>query len=79
MFYNTPFRRLEPKLYSITILRTVLYGEIILRVDKVHYNSFWMAIADTLKVCQALSKTGHSVASSMGYFIEIMLIKTSMI
>ena len=29
-----------------------------------------MAIADTLKVCQALHKTAHSfVASSMGYFI----------
>ena len=34
-------------------------------------NRFWMVKGDTLKVCQALSKTVHSVASSIGYFIEI--------
>ena len=28
------------KLYSITVLRTVLYREIILRGDKVFYNNF---------------------------------------
>ena len=38
-------------------------------------NTFWMARADSLKFCQALSKAGHSVASSMGYFIRIMQIK----
>ena len=37
-------------------------------------NSFCMATADTLKAFQALSKTGHSVVNSMGYFIEIMFI-----
>ena len=31
-----------------------------------------MATVDTLKVCQALSKTGHSFVSSIEYFIEIM-------
>ena len=31
----------ETKLYSITILRTVLYGEIIWGVDKVHYKKFY--------------------------------------
>ena len=35
MFYNTPFRGLEPKLYSITILRTVLYVEIVWGVDNI--------------------------------------------
>ena len=29
VFYNTPFRELEPILYSILNLRTVLYGEIV--------------------------------------------------
>ena len=38
-------------------------------------NSFWMATVDTLKVCEALRNTGHSVSSSMGYFIDIMLIR----
>ena len=38
VFYNTLFRGLELKLYSITILRTVLYGEIIWGADNVHYN-----------------------------------------
>ena len=39
VFHNTPFRELELKLYSITILRTVLSGEIIViwGVDNVHY------------------------------------------
>ena len=37
------------------------------------YNSFWMATADTSKVYQAMSKTGHPVASSIRYFIEIRL------
>ena len=37
VFYNTLFRGLEPKLYSITILRAVLYGEIIRGVDDVYY------------------------------------------
>ena len=32
---------LEPKLYSVTILRTVLYGEIICGVDNVHYKSIY--------------------------------------
>ena len=37
MFYNTQFRGLEPKLYSVTILRTLLYEEIIWEVDNVYY------------------------------------------
>ena len=36
--YGTAFRGMEPKFYSITILKTVLYGEVIWGVDKVHYN-----------------------------------------
>ena len=32
------FRGLEPKLYSITILREVLYGQIIQGPDNVYYN-----------------------------------------
>ena len=31
---------MESKLYSITILRTVLYKEILLRVDNVYYYTF---------------------------------------
>ena len=42
MFYNTLFRRLGPKLYSITILRIVLFGEIIWGVGNVYYNICWM-------------------------------------
>ena len=38
MFYNTPFRELEQKLYSGTILRTVLYGEFIWGADNVYHN-----------------------------------------
>ena len=38
-------------------------------------NSFWIETVDILKVCQARSKPGNSVASSMGYFIDIMLIR----
>ena len=34
----TLFKELEPKLYSITILWTTLYGEIIRGVDYVYYN-----------------------------------------
>ena len=39
MFYDTPFRELEVKLYSITILRTVLCGENIWGVDDMYYKS----------------------------------------
>ena len=38
MFDNALFRVLELKLYSITILRTILYGEIICGVDNMYYN-----------------------------------------
>ena len=38
MFYDTPLRELKPKRYSITTLRTVLYGEIERDVDKVYCN-----------------------------------------
>ena len=40
MFYNTPFGGPEPKLCSITILRTVLYGEIVWGVDNVYYKRY---------------------------------------
>ena len=42
VFYNTLFGGLEPKLYSITNLRTVLYGEIIRVVDNVQYDTDFM-------------------------------------
>ena len=35
---NTLLRGPEPKLYPISILRTVLYGEIIWGVDNAYYN-----------------------------------------
>ena len=39
-FFNTQVRGLEPKLHSITILREVLYGEIIWGVDKGYYTLY---------------------------------------
>ena len=46
IFYETPFRRLKPKLYSITISRKVLYGEIIWGFDNVYYG-----IDQVFRVC----------------------------
>ena len=40
LFYNTPFKRLELKRYSIIILSTVLYGKIIGGVVNVYCNIF---------------------------------------
>ena len=39
VFYNSPFRELEPNTYySINMLRKVLYGEVNWGVDKMYYN-----------------------------------------
>ena len=35
------FGGMEPKLYFIAILRTVLFKKILSRVDKVHYDAFF--------------------------------------
>ena len=35
------FGGMEPKLYFITILRTVLYKKVLSRVDKVYYDAFF--------------------------------------
>ena len=55
-FYNTLFRGLEPKLYSFTILKTVLYGKIIWGVDNSFHDdpfqfSFFLAFNSSRCVC----------------------------
>ena len=39
VLFNKPFAGLKPELYSITFMRTVLYGEIIWGVDIVYINT----------------------------------------
>ena len=49
MIYNTLVRGLEPKLYSLTILRTVLCREFIWGVDKAnYYMTMWNAVSWTV-------------------------------
>ena len=60
-------RGLEPKLYSITILRTVLYGEIIWGVDNMYYKQSWKKIKGEL---QHENKLTHERAFTLTYHMK---------